>query len=578
MSRGVRLGAACIALLFLLVSSAQADPPRATAGAPADYTKLKGLSKPKYGSMITESFMLPMADGVEVYVETTRPKAPGRFPVIAELSPYHGTVYQRDGVRMLPEQGGLVDYFVPRGYGVLMLDLRGTGKSQGCLDHMGPKDRSDIKEVIEWVASRPWSNGRVGTIGHSYPGGGSVMALSEHPKGLATAVVSAGLGSMYHHQFQAGVPYLAQWLGPMEAYEELAINRHLPGGDNFGNDMQYFGCGMLQSSLTAGEPQLSGQYVQWHAERDFRKNATFNPIPVFVIHGVNDNAARIPGLDWFLRRNGRIRDGSGKLVQDKAWIGQWDHGVGCCPNRRGYQWTKALHAWFDRHLKDLDVDTGPPVELFLNDETEEQAVMGPQGEIVTARRFPGNPRMLTFYPDVDGDLSTFKPHTSATTSFFGNPLGVGGRNVTGGVTFRTEAFDHNVLFAGVPMLRLSAAVTAPRVHLIANVMDESPEGLWRRISQFAINPELRNGIATLSPVIPRQRYTMYPPGWAMAHDLKKGHRLVLRITTSDPDKIPLFSVDPKVTVYTGVPHTVLQLPVVDRPVLYRDSLSLKEPK
>jgi prolipoprotein diacylglyceryltransferase len=32
------------------------------------------------------------------------------------------------------------------------------------------------------------------------------------------------------------------------------------------------------------------------------------------------------------------------------------------------------------------------------------------------------------------------------------------------------------------------------VHLIANLFDESPDGDWRRISQCAINPELRNGL------------------------------------------------------------------------------------
>ena len=110
---------------------------------------------------------------------------------------------------MLPEQGGLANYFPARGYAVMMVDVRGTGRSGGCLDLMGPRDQSDAKRVIEWAAKQPWSNGRVGVLGHSYPGGTSVMSLAEHPKGLATVVVSAGLGTMYDHQYQAGVPYNA---------------------------------------------------------------------------------------------------------------------------------------------------------------------------------------------------------------------------------------------------------------------------------------------------------------------------------------------------------------------------------
>jgi predicted acyl esterase len=588
MSRRLRLGAACTALLILLGPAAAADPPRATAGPPADYLKIKGLSTKRFPNYDTEALMLPMRDGVEVYIEVTRPKARGRFPVIAEISPYHGTLYDRDGIRMLPDDGGLIEYFPPRGYAVVMIDLRGTGRSQGCLDHMGPKDQGDAKEVIEWAARRPWSNGRVGVIGHSYPGGTSAMSLAEEPKGLATVVVSAGLASMYDHQFQAGVPYFAQWVGPMEAYEELAINRHLPGaipplaagryGDNFGNDMQYFGCGLPQSSLVAGEAQLSGQYVKWHQERDFRKHAAAAPVPVFVTHGTYDQAARIASLDWFNRRNGNLRTADGKPVVDKLWMGQWDHGIGCCPNRRGYQWTLALHAWFDKQLQGRNVDTGPPVEIFLADAAEDEAIEGARTEVYTARRFPGTPRMLTLYPDASGDLSTLRPFASSRVSFTGDPMGIGGSEFTGGVTFRTRPLDHDVLFAGVPKLRLAASVTMPRTYLIANVFDEDPDGVRRRMTQFAINPELRNGIGTRSIVLPAQRYVMYPPGFSMGHKLRKGHRLVLRVTTSDPDKIPLFSVDPKVTVFTGVPHTVLELPVVDRPILYRDAVSLKEPK
>ncbi|WP_324276572.1 hypothetical protein [Blastococcus brunescens] len=58
---------------------------------------------------------------------------------------------------------------------------------------------------------------------------------------------------------------------------------------------------------------------------------------------------------------------------------------------------------------------------------------------------------------------------------------------------------------------------------------------------------------------------MQPPGFAMAHDLREGHRLVLRFTTSDPDKVPTFAVDPRVTIATGPGGTVLQVPVVASP-------------
>ena len=123
----------------------------------------------------------------------------------------------------------------------------------------------------------------------------------------------------------------------------------------------------------------------------------------------------------------------------------------------------------------------------------------------------------------------------------------------------------DTVLAGKPLLDLVASVTAPRVHLIGTLYDESPDGERRRISQFAINPELRVGVATPKPVIPGQLMELQPPGFAMAHNLREGHRLVLRFTTSDPDKVPTFAVDPRVTIATGPGGTVLQVPVVGVP-------------
>jgi hypothetical protein len=117
----------------------------------------------------------------------------------------------------------------------------------------------------------------------------------------------------------------------------------------------------------------------------------------------------------------------------------------------------------------------------------------------------------------------------------------------------------------------------PRVHLIANLLDEDAEGKRRRISQFTINPELRNGIATETPVIPGERYTLEPPGFAMAHHLRAGHRLVLQVTTSDPDKAPFFTVDPNVSVFTGTEGTNFTVPVVSAPSLVADNVPIQDP-
>ncbi|HEV2087991.1 MAG TPA: CocE/NonD family hydrolase [Cryptosporangiaceae bacterium] len=576
-SNNERRGSLLVALASVLAVGAAsvitAVPAGAAVATAYDYTAVKNLSQARHQT-VHESLMLPMRDGVSLYIEVTRPAGGGRHPVILESSPYHGTLADRDGTRILPEprdaEGrplGLTRYFAPRGYAVVMMDLRGTGKSQGCLDHLGPKDRGDLKEVVEWAASRAWSNGRVGMTGHSYVGSTPSAAAAMKPRGLVTIVPSAGLARMYDHQFQAGVPYFLQWVGPMAAYEQLTLERYLPGGDSEGKNLEYAGCGLPNSSLVAGENQVSGRYAPWHAERDWAAAATAADIPVFMVHGVNDNAARVPGMDWFTRRGGR--------AGDKLWLGQWDHGSGCCPTRRGLQWTYALHAWFDKQLAQRSVNTGPAVELFLSDGTFEGARAGDRSQtlISTAWPVPGA-STLALYPAATGTLGTAAPVVPGSKSFVADPTGFANPQATGGVDFVTAPMAADTVLAGQPQLDLVLSQTVPRLHVIANVYDQFPDGSRRRISQFAINPELRNGIDTVTPVVPATPMMLKPPGFAMAHNLRAGHRLVLRVTASDPDKVPAFAVDPNVTVYTGPGTTALRVPVVASPTLVADTVPL----
>jgi predicted acyl esterase len=555
--------------------------------APIDYSQIKGLSQPTYTDIETQEMRLPMSDGTEIYLEITKPKAPGHYGVIVEASVYHGTVYDRTGTRILPgptkgdTQLGLKGFFPPRGYAVVMMDLRGTGRSQGCLDHIGPKDMSDIKQVIEWATSQPWSNGRAGILGHSYVGTTPIAATAVHPKGLVTAVASAGVGiSMYEHQFQAGVPYNLQWAGPIEAYEELAIDRYIPGqlspvtasalgggqaGDNFGNDMQYFGCGLTQAAVVKGEPVLSGQYTTWDRERDYTA-ATKTDIPVFVIHGENDQAARVISTDWFTLRGGK--------PGDKFWLGQWDHGIGCCPNRRGAQWTYAILAWFDKQILQRNVDTGPPVEIFLNDgKTVPEAIEG-RKEIYTAPTWPLPPRTLSLHPSSDGGLG-MSAAAAGSNSFAGDPLGYNSADATASVSFATPPATEDRLLIGIPELQLAASVTVPRVYLIGTLYDDSPDGSRRRLSQCAMNPELREGIDKITPVTPGAQMKLKPPCFPMSQHWRKGHKLVLRITTSDPDKVPFFAIDPNITIFSGPDASVLKLPLIESPKLYDDKFKLK---
>lgn len=548
-----------------------------------DYSRIRELTKSAHRTT-TSRFFLPMADGRKVYMEVTRPKAKGRYGVILEASPYHGTIYARDGTRILPQpvdaKGrplGLKRYFAPRGYAVAMMDLRGTGKSQGCLDLLGPRDASDIKIVVEWLARQPWSNGRVGMVGHSYPGSTPMLGAAKRAKGLVTIVPSAGVSHMYEHLFHNGVHWSGTYGGGIIAYNQLALFRALPPdvippealssapvqgdtGDNFGNDPQEAACGLPQSPAFTGESLLSGQRIAWHEDRDWRARAASWRGTVFLVHGVNDANARITGMEW-LYRHALHND-------DKVWIGQWDHGSGCCPNQRGTQWTFALHAWLDKQLLKRDVDTGPKVEAFVNAEETDAVGLDARGQVLEGKSWPIDTRTVSFGAAPDGTLTRGKA-ADGELSFTGDPFGFAGV-----AEFVSAPLTADVVVAGLPELRLAWSQTLPRVHAIANVLVRSKSGDDRRISNCAINPELRNGLDTITPVVPGERMDLRPQCFTMGHRLRRGDRLVLRVSTSDFEHTPVFAFDPRVTVFTGRNGTSLRLPVVTDPKLYADTIDL----
>ena len=538
-----------------------------TTPAPTDYiAQADELSQPEHDELIQETLRIPTHDGEQLSVEITRPDTDEPVPVVMEASPYHGTSADYDGIRIFPdpvdedgEQLGLTGYFAPRGYAVAMVALRGTDRSTGCLDHLGQDDAADLHDAVEWLAGQDWADGKVGMTGHSYVGSTPAVAAAMDPEGLVTIAPSAGLASMYDHQFHQGVPWFLQWTGPMFAYELLALQRDLPGGANLehrGLNPQ-IGCGLPSSALLAGHGQITGQYQPWHAERDHRAGAAAADIPIFMIHGVNDDAARIPAAEWFFGDREPRED-------DKVWIGQWDHGsanattceaagetghVTC----RFEQWQYALHAWFDKHLKDMDVDTGPSVEAFLN------------GEVVsTAQQWDAAPGTLALYLDAASHtLATTPPEGAATTSF---PAVLG----EGSVEFASEPLEQAAVLRGLPELDLAASMVGPVVHVVTTRWVEDEQGARRAANVCATNTHLRNDVARPVLTLPGQRMELSLQCFTQAHHVAAGERLVLEVGTSSEHHVPLFATDVDITIHTGPQDGGYRLPLVEGAELHPD--------
>jgi hypothetical protein len=78
---------------------------------------------------------------------------------------------------------------------VVNVSARGIGPSEGLYDGLGPRGAEDIRNVIAWARSQPWSNGRVVLIGAS--GGAQFIMHGLHEPGVTAAVVIFGCLDLY---------------------------------------------------------------------------------------------------------------------------------------------------------------------------------------------------------------------------------------------------------------------------------------------------------------------------------------------------------------------------------------------
>ena len=85
-----------------------------------------------------------------------------------------------------------IDFFVRRGYVYVVGAVRGTGKSGGTYNYLGPQEIDDARGVIEWAGSQEWCNGNVGMAGIGYfATHHAQVALLEPPHLKCIAPVSA---------------------------------------------------------------------------------------------------------------------------------------------------------------------------------------------------------------------------------------------------------------------------------------------------------------------------------------------------------------------------------------------------
>jgi X-Pro dipeptidyl-peptidase len=197
--------------------------------------------------------------------------------------------------------GQLDNYYVPRGYAVVLGESLGTFDSDGCPDVGGPVETLGTKAVIDWLNGRArgwneagepvradWTTGAVGMVGVSYNGTLPNQVATTGVEGLETIIPISAISSWYDYYRANGLV-----VAPHSETQGVGENEFL-GEDTdvlgafIGGPRMTGRCAHVLEFLNRAQDRVTGDYSPFWRARDYLSRVGGVEASVFVVHGLND--------------------------------------------------------------------------------------------------------------------------------------------------------------------------------------------------------------------------------------------------------------------------------------------------
>ena len=506
------------------------------------------LSQPGGGIVHERELAISLRDGTALHMAVTRPSAPGRYPVLLGVHAYSMNDQFTD---LMPEgmshkrghmEAGDSAFFARRGYVHAVVNIRGTGKSGGDFGNLDARSIADIAEAVDWLASRPFANGRVGMTGVSYFSIVSQRVAALKPPGLRCIWAPYGWNDAYRDRYYHGgilsYGFMRGWLrnvAGMRIGEAHAARMH-------SDEMR----GVIEA--LRADPEIAS--VPFLADCLASPETGTNPVMIDIL------ANRFDGAFW---RERSIDFGQG--IDVPATLGgcwgiyglhlpgafrAFEHwrgpkrmliGPPVYLDRPVYQYQYDQLRWFDHWLKDND--TGildePPVQAFIDN----------TGEWKDASAWPiPQTRFTPFHLHDGGLLSEREPFRGSDTTTFDDAPGAHGE-----VRFTTPPMVEATEICGPIALRLYASTTDRELLWFASLLEVAPDGEerlltrgWLRGSQRRLDPSRSK---SWQPYHLHTSRDALRPGEVTTFDievrpyailLRPGYRLALRLKCADEEQ------------------------------------------
>jgi uncharacterized protein len=523
------------------------------------------LAADQYEVVIQRNVQAKMRDGVVLRADIYRPKAEGKFPVLVQRTPYN-------------KEGGDFGWRgAAHGYVIIIQDVRGRYSSEG--DWYPFRNESDDGyDTVEWAASLPYSNGKVGMFGGSYVGATQMLAAIAHPPHLA-GICPDVTASNYHDgwTYQGGA--FEQWFNESwtSGLAQDTFNRKVQHSSNAMNGiwklpLTSYPLFVPAPSEVESTTSLAPYFVDWLAHPNYddywkrwsiEEHFSDITVPSLTIaawydiflggslrnyigmkeHAGNDTARREQRLVVMIGGHA----GSGRK------IGDVDFGPSANLDE-----DDPILPWYDYLFKDAQNEfaTAKPVKIFVMGTNEWRSEDNwPLARAVTTKYFlrsSGKANSLSG----DGILSTTGPHSETPDQYvydpadpaptIGGPLCCdSGHLAPGPHDQRPVEARNDVLVYSTPPLATDLEVTGPvslefyakssavDTDFTGKLVDVWPNGFAQNLTEGIIRARYRDSQDKPEFMNPGQIYKLRLDLWATSNLFRKGHVLRLEVSSSN---------------------------------------------
>jgi predicted acyl esterase len=490
------------------------------------------------GVKLRKNVLVPMRDGVRLAADLYVPDAEGPWPAVLDYRPYRKDDEQ-------PPGGRFYEAVTRRGYVVARVDVRGTGASEGAsVDEYTLEEQLDGCEVIAWLASQSWCDGKVAMMGTSYSGFNAVQVAAHQPPELTTIIPIYFTDDRYTDDCHYRGGLMRKYFDPATyGIEMVAWNALPPYPEWSGEDWAR----IWQEHLEGNEPyilkwlrnQTDGPYWRNGSVREIADRIT---CPVFMIGGWRDGYPNTP-----------LRLYEALAAPRRVLIGPWCHQQ---PDRSvpgpRIDYVHEIARWLDYWCKGImnGVIDEPPVVVFMQrlqpphpdrvdtvGEWRAESEWPPPGASETTL-YLGESTLEPDEPRVGVDEFEYVPTVGVTGGLWsgGLPMGLAGDQRADealSLTYTSAPLAEDIHVIGRPRAILHVSSTAAVIGFCASLAEVAPDGTSHLVAKGMLNATRRSSLVEPEPLPAGEQVELDIEIDATGWTFTRGNRIRLAVSSAD---------------------------------------------